>query len=172
MIRITTLCLLVTISTPVISSGGDKLVESAIKNDIPFLKKSIENGASVNSRNFNNTTILMAASINGHKQLVEFLLKNGANPNIENLQGIAPLYGACMLGHAEVVKLLLNNGANPNAKINKPIATPLMSAVVNYRTKIISLLLKNGANINIKNSEGKTALELAKNEEVRGLLGK
>ena len=45
-----------------------------------------------------------------------------------------------------------------------------MSAVVNNRINIIKALLNYGADTNIKNNEGKTALDMADDDEIITLL--
>ena len=146
------------------------LSDAALNNNTMFIKLAVNLGADINTVNKNNVTLLMTASIKGHKELAAYLLNNNANPNLTNNQGISPLYTSCMLGHKELVALLLNNDALPNIKINEVISTPLMSAVVNDRVEIVRILLKFGANPNIKNTEGKTAIELTNNNAIISIL--
>ena len=47
-----------------------------------------------------------------------------------------------------------------------------MNASYNGHLKIVKFLIENGADINIKNNDGKTALDLAKTEEIKKVLRK
>ena len=64
--------------------------------------------------NVNRWTSLMAASLNGHHQVVELLLKEKADPNIHDNDGRTALMAASKNGHQQVVELLLKEKADPN----------------------------------------------------------
>lgn len=119
---------------------------------------------------------------------MEHLLQTGANVHARDDGGLIPLHNACSFGHAEVVSLLLCHGADPNARDNWNY-TPLHEAaikgkidvcigrkVVDSLTGVRSLqavlgvssapsfllvLLQHGADPNIRNTDGKSALDLA-----------
>jgi len=169
-IKIIILTVLLSTSTSLMSASGNDLVEAAERNDKSYLQKAITNGVDINSHNSNGATILMAAAIKGHSELVTYLLDRDANPNILNNQGIGPLYAACMFGYTDIASNLLKKGANPNVRINTPNATPLFAAVLNYRKEIVKLLLKNGAELNIKNSKGQIVIEVADDKEINEIL--
>ena len=98
-----------------------------------------------------------------------------------------PLHNACSFGHAEVVRTLLRHGADPNSRDNWNY-TPLHEAAVkgkvdvcvgeslfqnffcafkilppanNIRVIVLTVLLQHGADPNIRNTDGKTALDVA-----------
>ncbi|MDZ4212240.1 MAG: ankyrin repeat domain-containing protein [Methylotenera sp.] len=56
--------------------------------------------------------------------------------------------------------------ANPNAK-NAGGVTPLMIAAHKDQDMIVSLLLKAGAKASMKDDEGKTALQIAKENDAQ-----
>jgi hypothetical protein len=58
------------------------------------------------------------------------------------------------------------NKANPNAR-NAAGVTPLMIAAHKNQDMIISLLLKAGAKADVKDDEGKTALQIAKENDAQ-----
>jgi ankyrin repeat protein len=152
-------------------SGCSKIgiIELASQNDIVAIEALLDEGVDINTINFNGTTMLLAATLGGHLELVDFLLKNGADPNLSNIQGTSPIFGASLLGFNEIVINLLANGANPNVRIDGIYVTPLMIAIANNRTAVVATLLKHGVDLTIENSEGKTATELVKKEEMREL---
>ena len=75
-------------------------------------------------------------------------------------------------GHLEVVKYLLENGADINAKDSNWGYTVLIYAAEYVNLETVQFLIENGADFNIKNNEGKTALDLAKTEEIKEVLRK
>ena len=110
--------------------------------------------------NINKWTSLMAASLNGHQQVVELLLKKKADPNIQNNDGWTALMVASQNGHQQVVELLLKEKANPNIQDNDG-ETALMAASEDDNQQMVKLLLKEKADPNIQDNEGWTALMAA-----------
>lgn len=64
------------------------------------------------------------AVINGHEEVVEFLIQNGANVNATDFQGYTALHSAVKCGHKNIVRYLLDHKANVNAT-SKDGQTPL-----------------------------------------------
>ena len=101
----------------------------------------------------------------GNLAKVKECLANGADAN----DGGA-LCNASENGHFEIVKYLVANGANANARdwLGK---TALMYASEKGHFEMVKYLVKNGADVNVGNC-GKTAIDVAKNYEVRAFLEK
>lgn len=73
-----------------------------------------------------------------------------------------PICYALKIGHAQIAKLLIEQSENVNIVDCKGL-TPLMRACIAcHDSKIFELLLAKGAYQNIKNRAGKTALDLAR----------
>ena len=99
----------------------------------------IKAGANVNQRGAGDlVTPILIASINGHFDLVSYLLDNGADPNIPSLGGVTPLYAVVnvqwqprsfypqpraylqqKIAYLDLMKKLLDKGADPNARTNR-----------------------------------------------------
>lgn len=65
-----------------------------------------------------------------------------------------------------ILKILLENGVDPNIRYAKDQMTPLMHAVVAHLPDVVEILIEKGADKTLKNSCGKTAYDLAIEENV------
>ncbi|KAK4182741.1 ankyrin repeat-containing domain protein [Podospora australis] len=101
--------------------------------------------------NFDGTTTirdqspLSRAAVNGHDEVVAFLLEKGADVSLPDNAGKTALWWACWRGHDKIVSLLLDCG---NAKVDCPELSgmmPLSAAAQKGHDKIITLLLDYGA---------------------------
>ncbi len=99
----------------------------------------IKAGANLNQQGAGDkTTPILVAAINGHFDLVGYLLEQGANPNLASIGGVTPLYAVVNVqwqprsfypqpraylqqktGYLELMKQLLDKGADPNARTNR-----------------------------------------------------
>jgi ankyrin repeat protein len=99
----------------------------------------IKGGANINQRGAGDrTTPVLVAAINGHFDLVSYLLDQGADPNLASEGGVTPLYAVINVqwqprsfypqpraylqqktGYLELMKKLLDKGADPNARTNR-----------------------------------------------------
>ena len=73
----------------------------------------MERGADVNIRNNNDGwTALIAAAVNGHADIVQYLHQAGADINIRNKQeGWTAVMMAARMNHGEIVQYLRAAGA-------------------------------------------------------------
>lgn len=112
-----------------------------------------------------NLTALAMAVFNNKANAAVAMLDNNAKPDFA--MGTAK-YNALMLavqkGNLQMAQTLLQYKASPNAK-NAGGLTPLMIAAYGDHDMLVSLLLKAGANVNLKDDQGKTAIELAKEND-------
>lgn len=138
-----------------------ELFEACKGGDLAKVKKLI-NPQTVNARDTagRKSTPLHFAAGYGRKDVVEFLLASGASIHARDDGGLHPLHNACSFGHADVVRLLLEADANPNTRDNWNF-TPLHEAAAKGKTDVCIALLQHGADLSLKNSDGKTALDLA-----------
>jgi uncharacterized protein len=107
-----------------------------------------------------NTPPLMAASSNGHVDIVELLLEKGAKVDYGTGEGTA-LKVACLGGHVDVVDRLLAAGADVNIADWQGF-TPLMNAAEVGHLGIVDRLILFGADVNALNEEGYSALMFAR----------
>jgi tankyrase len=93
---------------------------------------------------------------------VNELLKQGAELDWRHPDyGMTPLNIACQYGSYEAAEALCAHGAELDARDNLQ-STPLISAANNGQTKICEMLLALGADPSLKDKDGKTALDYAR----------
>jgi ankyrin repeat protein len=139
--------------------------------------KEINKSFDINKQGFNQRTLLHVAALNGHVNLVEYLIETQhAQFDIEDEQGNIPLHLACHNNHFEVVQKLVNRtGAKINAR-NKKNATPLHRAASGANIQLLDFLLKHDADIHAQDSDGgfpwHYAAETGKVENLKYLINK
>lgn len=113
------------------------------------------------SRNANDESPLMLASLQGLLEVCRQLILKGADVN---KPGWAPLHYAATHGHLDVMNLLLENdayidAASPNG------TTPLMMAAHYGTPSAVKRLLEAGSDPLLKNDQGLTAIDFAHKAE-------
>lgn len=94
---------------------------------------------------------------------VKILLEKGADLHLkDNLENKTLLMEAAEKGFADVVELLLEKGEDVNAREAIYGRTALMFAAANGSKETIKALLEKGADATIATTEGKTALDVAR----------
>ncbi len=114
--------------------------------------------------------------------MIRLLLDAGADIHAQDKNGATPLHRAVRTRCAEAVKCLLDAGADATIR-NKPGSTAFHLAVQNTgrggsgadaakaaQRAIIRVFLEHGVRAGLKDARGKSVLEWARNEEVRGML--
>ncbi len=146
------------------------------ENIANIVKMLIENGAKVNMPTLKGRTALIEASMYGRLGALKALIENGAHANIRDNDGRNALMGVCLSDWdseddkiREIIEILLKNGVSIDGK-DYAGETALMIFSEAGEIEAVKTLLEFGANVHIKNKEGKTALDLATDEQVKSLL--
>jgi hypothetical protein len=154
---------------------GGLINEALSSNQIGQITSLLDQGAEIDTVDSGGRTLLWAASMNGHIEIVKLLLSKGAQADKASNDGDTPLVPASFQGHLEIVMLLLANGAQVN-KASSNGATALSMACASGRLEVVKLLLSKGADINKASNNGATPLSIARNnahlEIVKLLLAK
>jgi hypothetical protein len=150
---------------------GTALHLAAIKGDEKFVRGLLEAGADMEATDRSNYTPLHIAAFYGKKQVLEDLLDAGANINTPNSWGETPLHDAVSRGETEIAEELLKRGADKNAQ-GYDKATPLHIAAKNGIEGSVKLLLAAGVDQALTDEDGKTAWDLAINDEITVLFEK
>ena len=90
------------------------------KGQLPIVQYLVEkHNVDVNVKGRSDRTPLHEACINGHFQIVEYLLSKGADIEAKDMYGYTPLLLAVINNHANIAAHLIINGANKNAVDNE-----------------------------------------------------
>jgi ankyrin repeat protein len=108
--------------------GVTVATHAAFLGNLRVVRDLISRNADIASANFEGTDPLIAASAEGHVEIVAELLKSKrVNIHNKDIDGTNALMAASVRGHKEVAKLLVSAGVNVNAQ-NSEGHTALMFA--------------------------------------------
>ncbi|MCY4130748.1 MAG: ankyrin repeat domain-containing protein [Gammaproteobacteria bacterium] len=107
---------------------------------------------------FHATALWYAVSWQGNLELTKHLLTHGASPN-------PAVFSSLFHGDVEICELLDEFGADWNLIVGG--ASPLIDMMKWKRSKLVPWLLEHGADPSIKDHDGLSALDHARNRKVR-----
>ena len=124
------------------------------------------NGSSVEPRGNIKNTPLHSAAFYGDLEMVQVLLEYGVDVDAQNGYYITPLNFASEYHDdlPRVARLLIERGADPN-KPDMDGSTPLHDALLRRKIKVALALIKHGASVEVKDYYGRTALDIASEEQ-------
>ena len=124
------------------------------------IKMLIQNGADIQARDCNGSTVLHVASISSNQEVVEFLLKlNEISVNATDNSSQTPLMYACLNGGPlQIIKMLIQNGADIQAR--KCDGSTVLHLASRYSNQeVVEFLLKlNEISVNATNNLYQTPL--------------
>jgi ankyrin repeat protein len=141
-------------------------------NQLEFVKKLVEKGASVDATDDSGKTALMTATMNRDKQMVEVLLGKDANVNLADTVGNTPLTWAVMQGDWAIASMLLDRGADVTCPVPAGLPPLIVQAVRAtkpghkdeqrvFLVKLIDKLVEKGVSVDATDKSGTTALMTA-----------
>jgi len=135
---------------------------AVVSNNIEVVRLFISRGAQLNTADqFGNTPLHITAEKN-NIPVMQVLIVAKADLNAkEKTTGATPLHIASLKGHLEAMRTLLDGGAGIE-KVNNVGQSSLFSAVVGKQLEAVRFLLSRGANKNAKDTNGRTAITLAR----------
>lgn len=127
-------------------------------------------GVDVNARDIVSWPALHTAAYHGYTAIVQALLNAPRiDVNATTDRGETALHRAAQNGHTAIVQLLC---ARPDITVNatSQASTALHRAAFYGRTAIVQVLLAAGADTTLRNNNGRTAADMAANDEIRQLI--
>jgi hypothetical protein len=145
--------------------ANEDLLSASRLGDLAAVKTSIEGGAALETRTQYGQTPLYLAAMNGHEEVVRFLLDKGATTDVRDTFYKAPMLGfVIQRKHWGVAKLLAGKSANPDQTLGDVAGTG--------RAELVQAVLMNGKpSQSALDKAFENALE-GKNAEVADLLKK
>ena len=120
--------------------GLTPLLHASRQGNVEAVRALLDAGADINQvSGSDQTSPLLAATINGHFDLAMLLLAGGAAPNLASHAGVTPLYGVVNVQwaphafypqpspaqqkttHLELLKALFEHGADPNIRLTMKV---------------------------------------------------
>ncbi|KAI0292482.1 hypothetical protein B0F90DRAFT_1770200 [Multifurca ochricompacta] len=154
---------------------GSPLIAAAAKGHYDIVMTLLDNGAGPRIEGPGRRTALYSAAENGHLRVVELLLGRRSPPTTFFMRQYSPLGQALRNRHLRVAQLLLQNGARVDTQNGNGETILHQASNGGYDLESVQMLLDNHANTGLKDNQGRTALEIAREsgqeEIVRLLLG-
>jgi ankyrin repeat protein len=135
----------------------EALGTACARGHLGLVKLLLEAGARVNAPGASESPLEEAAS-SGQTKMVKWLLEHGATLK---KHGAAALHGAANGGHAQTLRYLIEQGVAVNGR-DRYGWTPLMTTAWYGHVEAAKLLLSAGADPSLETSDGKTALQMAR----------
>jgi ankyrin repeat protein len=148
------------------------IYEAAITGDVATVKRFLSaDGAILNTHSRDGFTALGFACFFDRPDVAKYLLAEGADPNISSNNDfkVAPIHSSVAAKSIGITEMLLDYKANPNVKQQNDV-TPLHSAAHNNSPAIARALLNAGADKSFKTTDGKTALDFAKEIDAKEII--
>ncbi|PAF49328.1 hypothetical protein BKH43_07030 [Helicobacter sp. 13S00401-1] len=157
------------------NKGQTPLMQAVYEKDNEIAFLLVDAGASVNTQDDILNSPFLYAGAEGNLDFVKKALKHGARFDIYNRFGGTALIPAAEKGHLDIVKLLVNTPNFPKDHINKLGWTALLEAVIlsdgdKVHTDIVQALVDGGVDVNIKDKDGISALQHARNKNYTGMI--
>ena len=133
-------------TTSNVNLNKELITSSENGDNLENIRRLIQKGADVNTKDENGETPLLWANVYGKLDVVKFLVESGANVNAKNNKGNTPLMSSSRHGHLEVVKYLVSKGADVNAKDTSG-HTALWWSIEEYRDEIEEFLSRQLAKV-------------------------
>ena len=146
------------------------LVQAAETGDLQTLDELLEDNRAPDVRDQCRWTPLMKAALNGHTEVARRLLAAGAQVDAMDKGGYTPLMLAASNNHAETVTLLAARGANPDHAESGLGWTALIWAAKQGHTATVKVLLEQGADPTIRDRDGSSATQWARQNGHRKVL--
>lgn len=140
--------------------GRTSLFDAVQNTNQEIVQLLLSQGAAVNIRDASGSTIMHQAAVASPKSIIDLLLANSADLFAENGVGLTPAVIA-LKGTPETWKLFFN-AKNVNGQNNQGLTAVHLAATSGVSAQAVQYLMGIGADLEIRNKDGKTAADLAK----------
>lgn len=134
------------------------------------LQNLINKGADLNQTDANGWTALHCVAASGDERTIEPLVGKNADLSLVDREGYTPLHVACIYGSTRVAVEMISRGAKIDLQAPPTMQTPLHVAAQKGNTAVAECLAFNGADLTLKDSNGRTAADLAATSGHHGIV--
>ncbi len=146
--------------------GWTALMIACKRGNFDAVQLLLQNGAStdVSDDQMKGFSPLILAADEGHSEIIQLLLSRPYSVPIDTADrwGRTAFMLAAQKGHNDVLQVFLDYKVDIDKQQKEYGTTALMWAVEEGQEETVDLLLKNGADITVRNQQGQTALDIAK----------
>jgi len=176
-------------------TGDSALSYACLRGHADIAKMLIKHGADINNRNRYDDSPMVLAALSGNTVIIRNLYEAGADINCRGFWGKTPLMMAALKGYADAVKVMIELGADVKmadifgynalmeaaGEVNLSIVENMLQGAGTHGKRIsesvragyaetVRELLDAGSDIYAADSQGMTAGEITKDEELRRLI--
>ncbi len=142
---------------------------AAMENNPRIIKIFIKNGVNIEQKgSYGYTPLMSACSVyEPANDAIKLLLNRGANPDASTINGYSALMMTCSNRNLIGSKLLVQNGADLNLVTDE--GNSALHYCVRYskvNVDLIKMLIANGIDKTLKDSNGQTAYDIAKENKL------
>ena len=144
--------------------------QAALDNDLPRVKKLLNNGCDINSTDSSGYSALHYAARSNHIDLVRYLISNGSCVNCTTRAGgETPLHRAAYMGNLEIIQLLYSSGGSILLQ-NNDGQTCLHKACQRNHYDVVKFILTNEVEAKfIKDNKSKLPVDYCSKSNVKEL---
>lgn len=129
--------------------------------DLNLIKKTLDHGTDINTRDDLGQTILFAIVRDWHVDVTLFAIRYGADVNAQDDYGRSPLHLASALNYLNVAEVLLQHGADPNLETFKEKQTPVHYAAKHNSLEVLKHLIRNDGSFLHRDHKNRTPFFIA-----------
>ena len=141
-----------------LSWTSDNIYEAIIKGDLGAVQSILQSSPGLlETRNSDNLTPLLLASIHGRVEIARFLIEKGANIQAGDNENSTALHNAAAQGHLAILSLLIDKKAHINQCDGNGM-TALHFAASYGHPECVKFLIEKGANVNAREINGRSPI--------------
>ena len=150
-------------------SQNINLSNAIVQNDIKSVETILKGGANINKTDkFGNYPIFVALG-NSNIDMIKLLFQYGADLSLKDKMNNSILIVAAFNCNQDIVQYLLDQGADVDEKGGTGKNALMFCCIYDgplNNIEIVKLLVRYGSDVNLKDSKGRTALDVAIKKEI------
>eukprot|EP01105_Mastigella_eilhardi_P000961 TRINITY_DN1120_c0_g1_i1.p1 TRINITY_DN1120_c0_g1~~TRINITY_DN1120_c0_g1_i1.p1 ORF type:complete len:1221 (-),score=409.90 TRINITY_DN1120_c0_g1_i1:38-3700(-) len=134
---------------------------AVLQGNLAKVEQLVKDGANLSEKTSSGDTVMHLAVQQPDAAVINFLIRNHAVMDLKNQEGNTPLHYAVAEGRVGYVGLMIKNGAKLSAPDKNGNPCLHLAVLCGMPPEMVRFMLKSGADSLVKNTEGKTAPQIA-----------